>query len=141
MPSERRFGLHSLIAAYGIAPEKVIFIPHGVVLPQSIERSAPGRHLLEQVLVRSRTNASLGVPHTFPHLQHMLGRLQILPSGRECHGCSHKFHTHLNMPDFCAELPANAQLIISNGLFTHHKRLDRIVAAMGRVIDSSIQVH
>ena len=33
-----------------------------------------------------------------------------------------------------AELPADAQLIISNGLFTHHKRLDRIIAAMGRVI-------
>ena len=63
-----RFGWHSLTAAYGIAPEKVIFIPHGVVLPQSTERSTRDRHLLEQMMLRrlrSSTNASLGMPNTF----------------------------------------------------------------------------
>ena len=144
MLSERRFGWHSLIAAYGINSEKVIFIPHGVVLPQSTKLSTPNRHLLEQVPLRrlcSSTNASLGAPHTLTPLQHMLGEPQMLPSGTELFGWCHMFHTRLSMPSFCAELPAKAQLVISNGLFTHHKRLDRIVAAMGRVTDSSMLMH
>ena len=69
MLSERRFGWHSLIAAYGIAPEKVIFIPHGVVLPPSTEPSPTTRHLLEEVALRrlrSSTNTSLRMPHTYP---------------------------------------------------------------------------
>lgn len=40
---DARYGWHSLIAAYGISADKVIFIPHGVNIPKS---SAPSqRHL------------------------------------------------------------------------------------------------
>ena len=64
-----RFGWHSLVAAYGIAPEKVIFIPHGVVLPQSIKHSAAERHLLQQTTLRrlcSSMNSSDGMPSSCP---------------------------------------------------------------------------
>ena len=47
-----RFGWHSLVAAYGIAPEMLTFIPHGVTLPQGIERSIPTRHLMQHMTLR-----------------------------------------------------------------------------------------
>ena len=80
----------------------------------------------------------------------MLGRPQILPpvinSVMRALTCRMGFILSLdisvNIMLCCgAELPANAQLVISNGLFTHHKRLDRIIAAMGRVTDSSFHRH
>lgn len=40
---DARFGWHSLIAAYGISPDKVVFIPHGVDLPKN--NAASTRHL------------------------------------------------------------------------------------------------
>lgn len=40
---DARFGWHSLIAAYGVSPDKVVFIPHGVSLPKTSEASI--RHL------------------------------------------------------------------------------------------------
>ena len=61
-----RFGWHSLIAAYGLPPEKVIFIPHGVVLPQSTKASKPHRQLLQDMTLHGlHTNADVseGMQH------------------------------------------------------------------------------
>ena len=44
-----RFGWHSLVAAYGVPKDKLTFIPHGVVLPQSPKPSASRRHLLQSI--------------------------------------------------------------------------------------------
>ena len=44
-----RFGWHSLVAAYGVPQEKLTFIPHGIVLPESPKPSTSRRHLLESI--------------------------------------------------------------------------------------------
>lgn len=44
---DARFGWHSLIAAYGISPDKVVFIPHGVDLPKN--SAASTRHLTAHI--------------------------------------------------------------------------------------------
>ena len=44
-----RFGWHSLGAAYGVPQEKLTFIPHGIVLPESPKPSVTRRHLLQSI--------------------------------------------------------------------------------------------
>ena len=44
-----RFGWHSLVAAYGVPQEKLTFIPHGIVLPESPKPSSSHRHLLQSI--------------------------------------------------------------------------------------------
>ena len=56
-----RFGWHSLVAAFGVPQEKLAFIPHGVVLPQSPKPSASRRHLLQSItLSAALQGASVG---------------------------------------------------------------------------------
>jgi len=65
----RRFGWHSLIAAYGLPPEKVVFIPHGVVLPHSTNASKPHRRLLQDMTLHglhTNVDASEGMQDIKP---------------------------------------------------------------------------
>ena len=62
------FGWHSLVAAYGIPPEHVVYIPHGVDVPEqtSPDQDAPtmrgstSRLLLRQLLARSGRKSCAG---------------------------------------------------------------------------------
>lgn len=55
-----RFGWHSLVAAYGVPQEKLTFIPHGIVLPESPKPSASRRLLQSITLGMALQGASVG---------------------------------------------------------------------------------
>ena len=97
-----RFGWHSLVAAYGLPPEKVLYIPHGIDVPQGPATARSQRELLQHVGMRFLLSAGAGStegksqywPKALLGAKMVQGAWQnTIPGlGRVCHNANWTFH-------------------------------------------------
>lgn len=99
------FGWHSLVAAYGIPPQQVVFVPHGIDIPEqaapdadtATRRDSASRLLLRQLLanagmvpdlVVSSCVVTFQLPKTAPALgSDQDGKLCLVRRCRPCSSC------------------------------------------------------
>lgn len=132
MISWYRYGWHSLIAAYGIDADKVVFIPHGVNVlhgPGHARRLQSEPEVQENSRVRELL-AKAG-EHEVEHICLKFGLEHVsfsIVSAFSMHSLSQWIYlVHPGVKD-------DSQIILSNGLINQAKRLDRIVQAFPQVL-------